>query len=244
MREALLGKLLLLLVHATLEELRAVYRLLSDQPAPETAMGAELPEQGSRGEGAEVSSSSCRFGLNKGQGAWALTYEGAQAAFADRAHMDCAVYLLKHPRQPMHPVTLLARVHGQAPLEQRSSALDDADATRKHLREMERLRAVISDEGASEGERRVAEEALAGLEGSVAEIYHQTIDDAAKTAKGVRQAIRRACESLAEAKDEHGRPHPVLTAFAAHLRTHLLAPSATGSRGHLVYEPPPGVVWS
>jgi hypothetical protein len=51
---------------------------------------------------------------------------------------------------------------------------------------------------------------------------------------------------LAEAQDDQHRPHPVLTAFAAHLQKHLLGPSQPGSvpAGHLVYEPPEGVIWS
>jgi len=50
------------------------------------------------------------------------------------------------------------------------------------------------------------------------------------------------------------KPHPVLQAFARHLREHLLSPSGRGG-GHggaravtafggcFTYEPPPGVVW-
>ncbi len=76
--------------------------------------------------------------------------------------------------------------------------------------------------------------------------HHRTIDEAFKTAKSVRQAIRRVCLSLAEAQDEQHRPHPVLIAFAAHLQKHLLGPSQPGSvpPGHLVYEPPEGVIWA
>jgi hypothetical protein len=232
MRESLPTRLLLQLMHAPAEKLAAVERILSGEPVPDP-----------RHASATASSGSSRFGLNRGEGAWLLTYDGKQVAFCDRAGMDLVDYLLKHPHEPIHPVTLLAWVHGEAPLQQRSSAFDDAEATRRHLREMERLREVIESDEASAAEKQSAEEELAELERSVADIHHRTMDGASRTARSVRQAIRRACASLAEAGDEQRRPHPVLSAFAAHLRAYLLAPSQSGSNGHLVYEAPPGVVW-
>jgi len=59
---------------------------------------------------------------------------------------------------------------------------------------------------------------------------------------------------LAEGVDAEGKPHPVLQAFAEHLRMHLLVPSGLGgghggrraavaSGGCFTYEPPSGVVW-
>jgi hypothetical protein len=111
---------------------------------------------------------------------------------------------------------------------------------------MSRLRAAIESDDTSDQDRKVAEENLAQLEAFLPEIQHRTNDEAFKKAKSVRQAIRRVCLTLAEAQDEQHRPHPVLTAFAAHLQKHLLVPSQPGSvpAGHLVYEPPEGVIWS
>ena len=187
-----------------------------------------------------------RYALEKGQGAWALTYDGAPSAFVNRAGMDFVNYYLKHPSEPIHPLVLLARVHGEAPVQQRSAAFDDAEATKKHLRELERLRAVIESYDASPSERQEAEEKLGEMEQSAADIHHRTLDGAVKASRSVRQAIRRVCLSLAEAQDEQHRPHLVLTAFAVHLQKHLLGPSQPGSvpAGHLVYEPPEGVIWS
>ncbi len=107
-----------------------------------------------------------RYALQKGQGAWALTYDGEPAVFVDRAGMDFVYYLLKHPGEPIHSLELLARVKGEAPVQQRSAALDDADATRAYLREMSRLRELIESEDASDPEKEVAEEELAQLEAS------------------------------------------------------------------------------
>jgi hypothetical protein len=237
MREAVLGKLVLVLSRATSEELAAVERMLEGHAFPDRQAGNRpSPQRGNQ----------CRFALQKGQGAWALIYDGAPAAFVDRAGMDFVNYYLKHPSEPIHSLELLARVQGETPVQQRSAALDDAEATRHHLRKMSRLRATIDSDETSDQERQVAEEELAQLEAWLPAIHHRTADEGFKKAKSVRQAIRRVCLSLAEAEDEQHRPHPVLTAFAAHLQKHLLGPSQPGSvpAGHLVYEPPEGVVWA
>ena len=66
--------------------------------------------------------------------------------------------------------------------------------------------------------------------------------------------IRRFHSHLAEAVEAQGGPPPVLQAFAAHLREHLLTPSGRGgdhrkaralspSAGGYTYAPLPGVVW-
>jgi len=193
-----------------------------------------------------ISRSGPRFALQRGQGAWGLTYDWQPVAFSERAGMPFVDYLLKHPRSSIHPLDLIARVKGEAPLQQRAAALDDADATKAHLRELERLRAIIESDEASAAERQEAEEELDQVERSGASIHHRTIDEAVKAARSVRQATRRVCSSLAKAKDERGRPHPVLTAFATHLQKHLLEPSQPGlvPAGHLIYEPPPGVSWT
>ena len=166
--------------------------------------------------------------------------------FVDRAGMEFVEYLLKHPGEVIHSLALLARVQGEAPVQQRSAALDDRDATRDYLSKLSRLRKLLESEDASGREKEVAEEELAQLESALPDIHHRTMDEAAKTAKIVRQAIRRVCSSLAQARDQQHRPDPVLTAFAAHLQNHLLGPSQPGSApaGHLVYEPPAGVIWS
>ena len=241
MRETFPTKLLLRVLQATPEELAAIERVLGGHGFPDrqsstrpvALLAALRPDQR-------------RYALQKGQGAWALTHDGAPAAFIDRAGMDFVNYLLKHPGEPVHSLELLARVQGETPVQQRSAALDDAGATRKHLRELERLRAVIESDEASPAERQDAEEMLTEMEESAADIHHRTMDGAVKASRSVRQAIRRVCLSLAQAQDDQHRPHPVLTAFAAHLQKHLLGPSQPGSvpAGHLVYEPPEGVIWS
>jgi hypothetical protein len=75
MRETFPVKLLLQLLQATPEELVAIERFLGGhafadrQPSmrPAALLAPQRPDRG-------------RYALKKGQGAWALTYDGAQAA--------------------------------------------------------------------------------------------------------------------------------------------------------------------
>jgi hypothetical protein len=55
---------------------------------------------------------------------------GEQAVFGDRAGMEFVECLLKHPGEVIHSLALLARVQGEAPVQQRCAVLDDRDATR------------------------------------------------------------------------------------------------------------------
>jgi len=240
-RENLPAELLLQLLEATPEELAAIGGYLAGRPFPDrqpVAPGAPttpaVQRPGQR-----------RFALRKGDGTWELTYEYEPGSFRRSAGTEFIDYFLKHPRQPIHPVVLLAKMQGLDPVQQRSAALDDADATTEYLEEMERLRGVIASDRKSAAEKKVASEELAQLEQCESYIYHRTFDKASRAAKSVRQAIRRVIESLEKARDEQGRPHRVLNAFAAHLKQYLLGPSQPGSAsaGHLVYEPPPGVLW-
>ena len=186
-----------------------------------------------------------RFVLRRCGDVWQVVLEGEPDFFGHTAGMTFIDHYLKHPREPVHPVVLLARVQGQEPVQQRSLALDDQETTRSYLREMDRLRAVIESDEASAGQRQVAEEQLAQFEQADGYIFHRTFDQAARAGKTVRQAINRSIHLLETARDASGHPHPVLERFAAHLRKHLLKPPLGGSAplGHLVYEPPEGVRW-
>ena len=174
-----------------------------------------------------------------------MSSRGDQGFFGHTTGMTFIDHHLKHPGKAIHPVVLLARLQGQEPVQQRSVALDDQDATDEYLRQMDDLRAVIQDEKTPPGKRKVAEEELAQLEQADDYIYHRTFDKAARTAKSIRQAMNRSISLLDEARDELGRPHPVLVRFAAHLEKYLLGASLAKDvpTGRLVYEPPAGVRW-
>ena len=185
------------------------------------------------------------FSLRRCREVWQVVFEGDQDFFGHTTGMSFISHHLKHPEEAIHPVVLLARLQGQEPVQQRSVALDDQDATDEYLRQMDDLRAVIQDEKTPPGKRKVAEEELAQLEQADDYIYHRTFDKAARTAKSIRQAMNRSISLLDEARDELGRPHPVLVRFAAHLEKYLLGASLAKGvpTGRLVYEPPAGVRW-
>jgi hypothetical protein len=264
MRATFSTRLLLRVLQATPEELAAIERILGGQvfpdwpkgapgsPAAQAASSQLLPRAGGLKEASEAAllapqrSDQRRYALQRGQGACELTYQGEHASFRHSAGTDFIDYYLKHPRQSIHPLALLAKVQGQDPVQQRSAALDDANATREYLREMERLRGVIVSDKKCDAEKKVAREELAQLEQSESYIYHRTFDKASRAAKNVRQAIHRVIQSLGDARDAQGRPHRVLNAFADHLKQYLLGPSRPGCAptGHLVYEPPPSVIWA
>jgi hypothetical protein len=186
-----------------------------------------------------------RFSLERGQGVCRVIFEHEPALFLQRAGMDLIDWLLRNPDQPIHPVTLLARAAGQPPLQQRSAALDDAKATQDHLDTKAQAEATLEGEETSEVEKKEAQAELLELEDSEAEIFHRTRDNARKVALGVRQSIRRAIDSLTEARDKQGRPDGVLRAFGAHLQEYLFDASRPGAvpPGFLVYRPPADVKW-
>jgi hypothetical protein len=201
-------------------------------------MGLGVPPAG-------VAADSAAFALRRCQEVWQVAFERDRDFFGHTTGMIFIDHYLKHPGEAIHPVELLARLQGQEPIQQRSVALDDRDATDGYLRQMDDLRAVIEDEKTPAGQKKVAEEELAQLEQADDYIYHRTFDKAARTAKSVRQAINRSLRLLEAARDELGRFHPVLVRFAAHVRKYLFGASLAKGvpTGCLVYEPPADVRW-
>jgi hypothetical protein len=221
-----------------------------------------------------------RYALRRGLGVWELTFEGNQAVLKhERGVLYVAWLLINRPPEPIHALDLNLRVRemertfsgisgvvdpasGKAVLleknariQERSAGLSDAE-TLRILREKEsELEAILEDEDESEP---VKAEAMRELE-AIAKYRQQQdrrgTDSAQKAARAVRMAITRFQKRLAVAVDTGGNPHPVLGPFAAHLRQHLLIPSARYSglhrgraRGSLAgcftYEPPAGVSWN
>ena len=162
----------------------------------------------------------------------------------------------------MHAVALALKARemgGQEPgpaevVQQRSMGLEDAGAVRALWRRQRALEAVLEDDRESEP---VKAEALRELE-EVTEFLRKSAwrsrGGAERCVRAVAMAIRRLHVHLAGAVDARAGPHPVLQAFARHLREHLLTPSGRGGdhrkaralspfAGCYTYEPPPGVVW-
>jgi hypothetical protein len=220
-----------------------------------------------------------RFALRKGLGVWRLVFAGNGTDLWHQRAVFFVAWLFYHPpAEPLHALDLTARipeiyrqqlglgalvdpatgktaaVQAGARMQERSLALEDAEAMRALYRKEKELEAILESEDAIEPERA---EALRELE----EIYvfqernaRRSKDNAHRVADAVRKAISRFHRSLMGALDGEGKPHPVLRPFGEHVEKHLLIPSARycgpggkRARGRLAgcftYEPPPGVRW-
>ncbi len=221
-----------------------------------------------------------RYALRKGLGVWHLSFDGKEADLRHERGIFYVAWLLHNPPEhPIHALDLAAKIPeiyrhqlGLAPLldpatgkaapveshariQERSLALDDAQAMRALLRKEKELEAILDSEDESEP---VKAEALRELE-AIAEFqrHHgaRSKDSAQRAVRAVRMAITRLHQHLLTTLDLNGDPHPVLRPFAAHIEKHLLMPSArerrpAGSRtqgppaGSFTYDPPPGVTWT
>jgi DNA-binding transcriptional ArsR family regulator len=193
-------------------------------------------------------------------GTWEVTFEGRQDSFRDQQGAEYVVWLLLHPPpQPIHAVALEMEVShtpgATGVIKQRSLGLDDAEAVRNLRRQAHKLAAVLEDELASERVKADARRKRAEILEFLRKNPWRSQDRAQKCVRSITRAIMRLHSHLARAVDAEGKPHPVLQAFAWHLREHLLTPSGRsgghgGARtagafgGCFTYEPPPGVVWS
>jgi hypothetical protein len=204
-----------------------------------------------------------RYGLRRGLGTWEVTFDGQRDSFRDEQGAGYVVWLLLHPpSKPIHAVALaLEAGHfagftpGKADvIQQRNLGMDDAESVRNLRRQARQLESVMKDDEESEPARAEARRKRKEILEFLSRNSWRTQDNTQKCVRAVNRAIRRLHAYLAHGVDAQGKPHPVLQAFAEHLRKHLLVPSGRGGGprgargvdapgGCFTYEPPPGVVW-
>ncbi len=135
-----------------------------------------------------------------------------------RRHLGLAE--LPHPDSAQH-----STLPSHARLQERSLSVDDAQVMRSLLRKQRELEAILDEPNESEP---VKAEALRDLE-AIAQFERQharrTVSNAQRAADAVHKSITRFHHHLARAKDAHGHPHPVLTAFATYIEKTILIPS-------------------
>jgi hypothetical protein len=205
-----------------------------------------------------------RYGLRRGLGTWEVTFEGQRDSFRDEQGADYVVWLLLHPPpQPIHAVALALEAghfDGWTPgkaevIQQRNLGMDDAEAIRNLRRQARQFEAVMKDEQESEPARAEARRKRKEILEFLRRNSWRSQDNTQKCVRAVNRAIKRFHAYLAWGVDAEGKKHPVLQAFAEHLRKHLLVPSGRGGGfggargvaapgGCFTYEPPPGVVWN
>jgi len=220
-----------------------------------------------------------RYALHKGLGVWHLVFDGKEADLKHQRGIFYVAYLLSNPlEQPIHALDLIAKIpalsrlqlglaqivddvtgqsvalESHARLQERSLALDDAQAMRRILRKERELEAILESTDASEP---VKAETLRDLDALVEFRCRDSArakDSAQTAANTVRRAIHRFHERLRCAVDAQGNPHPVLSAFADYIQNYILIPSArysghggpyarAGLAGCFTHEPPENVRW-
>ena len=125
---------------------------------------------------------------------------------------------------------------------------------RATLRSQNQLEALLEDELQFEPVREEVFRELIELYDYETNHGLRVRDCARKAADAVGRAIKRFHQHLATSTGPDGQPHPVLRAFADHLKQFLLVPSGRdgnhggararrGSGGCFNYQPPTGVRW-
>jgi len=220
-----------------------------------------------------------RYALRRGLGFWDLTFAGQHATLKHEQGIFYVAFLLNNPpQQPLHGMALAVEVtatYGDCPvateildpatgrtvvvgkharIEERSLALDDAEAAAALRSKQRQLEAILDDENQIEP---VKAEALRDLEAIYAyqrKGQPRIYDITQKAVRSVRTAIQRFHQRLVQEAEAQGHLDTVLGPFAAHLKQYLLIPSARysgrdrarareGLAGCFTYEPPPGVMW-
>ena len=190
-----------------------------------------------------------RYSLRKGLGFWDLIFDGQHAILKHQQGLAYVAYLLLNPpAEPIHGLALALKIrairNGQPAdsaevIQERILALDDAEAARSLFLKQQELEEIVDDEDQIDP---VKQEALRDLEDIYAfqkKNLSRTRSVAQKASDAVGKAIKRFHQRLAKAVDSDGNPHPVLRAFAVHIKQHILIPSGRGS-GHGGSRPPHG----
>ncbi|HEY5909661.1 MAG TPA: hypothetical protein VJA21_03550 [Verrucomicrobiae bacterium] len=219
-----------------------------------------------------------RYSIRKDCGVWHLIFDGQEAYIKHERGMFYVAYLLTHPNESFHALDLMAKIpeiyrhqlglpeitdpstgktvilESHARLQERSLALDDAQAIRAMYRKQKELEAILDD--ASESEP-VKAEALRELEEVVAYLNHhapRSKDAARNAAETLRLSIRRLHARLLASTGTNGKPHPTLKQFAAHIETYILTPrpkwpgppsalARNAPAGCITYDPTPAITW-
>ena len=148
-----------------------------------------------------------------------------------------------------------ATLESHARMQERSLSLDDAQTMRALYHKQKELEAILESDQEPEPVKAEALRELEAINQYQQKHTQKTRESAARAVDAVRSAMRRFHRKLSNSTDSNGMPHPVLRRFAAFLKQHILVPSSTYSRsttppfkakaaGCLMYDPPPGIVWS
>jgi hypothetical protein len=203
------------------------------------------------------------YALRRHLGYWELVFEGRTAILKHEQGIFYVSYLLHHPPdEPLHGVALalaVRQLYGKPNdeaqiVQQRAMGLDDAESFRSLRQKQKELETILDDPDEIEPVK-------AEVTRELIEIYEfqrkhpwRTRDSAQKTVRAINVAIKRFQVHLLAPVASHGKLHPVMKRFAAHLDKYLVVPSSRGGyrrhprfadilAGCFGYRPPAGVVW-
>ena len=236
LKEALLGKLVLLLPGKTPEELAEIYRFATRQPSPEPqpATGRTLPEQ-VRADGFSCAQGGPAYVFRWTGRDWEVVFRGGRM-FRLRKSLGARYldYLLHEPNEPIPAFDLEVEIQpekAEARVRVSFQPDSDAQATREYRAELERLAAKQAAAKAAGDQEEVER-----LEGEI-EAFQSALragGGAADTGERARNNVRKAVAAVIQKLSEGG---PEERAFAEHLRDHL-------SIGHeCLYSQPQGRIW-
>jgi hypothetical protein len=234
MRDALLGKLVMVLSRATPEELAATYRFATGEPLEraECRMQNEECRKGSSTAGAKGGGDyAFRFTGRD----WKVVFDGGEPFYLpDTLGAPYLDYLLHHPNEPISAFDLEVAVWPEkGVVRARNSIQPGSDARalaqyREELRQLQAKRKELEAAGDADALEHLDNEVTAletALTGS---------DRAADTGKRAFDNVRKAVGTVRKHLRQGG---PEERAFEEHLRSHL-------SIGHeCMYTAPEGRVW-
>jgi archaellum component FlaC len=238
LREALLGKLLLLLSRATPEELVAIYRFAMGQSWPESQPGVArtVPEpvlvDGSSQAGTQGGPAYVFRGVGRH---WEVVFAGGRP-FRLRNTLGTRYldYLLHEPNEPIRAFDLEVEVQpekGEARVRDSFQPESDAQAMREYREELGRLQGE-REKARAAGHREEVERLVGQIE-ALESVLNES-GSAANTGERARNNVRKAIGVVTEQLRD-GSPEE--KALAEHLQSHL-------SIGHeCLYSQPRGRIW-
>jgi hypothetical protein len=223
MKEALLGKLVLVLSRATPEELAAIYYFATDKPLESAGCGvrgAELKRGRADGSSAPGAKGGRAYVFRKNGGLlWEVVIdEGDRFYLADTLGARYLDYLLHHPNEPISAFDLEVLIQpekGEARSKDSIQPESDRQAVREYRQALGSLR-LERKRARQAGDRAKARE----LERDIGRVKAALNEHGgmADTGKRARDNVRKAVGAVKASLGRGGREE---RAFAEHLRTHL-----------------------
>lgn len=239
MREALLGKLLLLLAQAPLEQLIAVYRLLTGQPLQEPQRGAPRivpePALADNASGPDAKRAPAYVFRWTGRD-WKVVFAGGQPFYLpDRLGARYVDYLLHHPNEPISAFDLEVQITPEKAEARSGNSIQlesDAQALRAYRQELRRLQ-TEREEARAAGDANEVER----LEGEIEALAAALKANRAGADAGERARVN-VRKAMAVVLAQLGKGGPVQEAFADHIEHQL----STGYE--CLYSQAEGDIWS